>query len=132
MRGFGRCEASAIALHFAWEQCSSSSVWFCATALFPRYLDATLCTVSACADYCVAEFSAARLRLEQVSKAYVLRAPGALGHSPLAATSFITQMGRVLRAAGVRCDLTEKGISGKPTVTHHFKKYALNHAALVG
>ena len=35
-------------------------------------------------------------------------------------------------APGVRCDLTEKGSSGKPTVTHQCKKYALNHAALVG
>ena len=84
------------------------------TAPLCRFLDATLCPVSACADYCVAEFSAVRLRLEHTSKAYVLRAPGALGHTPIAATSFTTQMGRVLRAAGVRCDLTERGISAKP------------------
>ena len=104
----------------------------CAIAILTRYLDVTLCPVSACADYCIEEFSAARLRLEHISKAYVLRAVGALGHSPVAATSFTIQIGRVLRASGVRCDLNEKGISGKPTVTYHLKKYAVNNAALVG
>lgn len=35
--------------------------------------------------------------------------------------------------AGVKCDLSEKpGASGKPTVTHQLKKYAVALAALVG
>ncbi len=61
----------------------------------------TLCPVSAAAGLCVSEFSnAARLRLEHLEKAYVLRAPSALGHTILSATSFTKQIGAVLREAG--------------------------------
>ena len=66
-----------------------------------RYLDVTLCPVSAFADLCIAEFgNTARLRLEHLEKAYVLRAPSALGHTILSATSFTKQIGVVLREAG--------------------------------
>ena len=107
----------------------------------------------------MSELTPSRLRLEHLNKGYLLRAPSALGQSPLSSSAFISQMGQVLRAAGragccsgtqsvvgvcrlgssmvlagagVRCDLTEKGVSGKPTVTHNLKKYALNLAGLVG
>ena len=44
--------------------------------------------------------------------------------------NLVTQ--QVKAGVGVRCNLTEKGVSGKPTVTHNLKKYALNLAGLVG
>ncbi|KAK9807650.1 hypothetical protein WJX72_005346 [[Myrmecia] bisecta] len=105
----------------------------CEASAAVRYLDVTLCPVSAFADLCIAEFSnTARLRVEHLEKAYVLRAPSALGHTILSATSFTKQIGVVLREAGVSCDLSDKGSAGKPTVTHQLKKFAIAQAALVG
>ncbi|KAK9811715.1 hypothetical protein WJX72_008890 [[Myrmecia] bisecta] len=104
----------------------------CEASAAVRYLDVTLCPVSSFADLCVAEFSnAARLRVEHLEKAFVLRAPSGLGHSVLSATTFTKQIGACLRAAGVQCDLSEKGASGKATVTHQCKKFAVAQAALV-
>ncbi|KAK9816893.1 hypothetical protein WJX72_006860 [[Myrmecia] bisecta] len=104
----------------------------CEASAAVRYLDVTLCPVSSFADLCVAEFSnAARLRVEHLEKAFVLRAPSGLGHSVLSATTSTKRIGACLRAAGVQCDLSEKGASGKATVTHQCKKFAVAQAALV-
>ena len=87
--------------------------------LVHRFFDVELCPVSvSAADHIVAELSQPRLRFEHLGKAFVLRAPSGLGHASISAQSFTAHIGRTLRAAGVRCDLTEKGASGKPSVCH--------------
>ena len=75
----GRCEASACVRFFHWQ----------------------LCPVSAAADRVVCELSGPRLHLETLAKCHIMRAPASLGDKPMASSWFTTQVGQVLRDAGM-------------------------------
>ena len=66
-----------------------------------RYFGFELCPVSAASDLAVMEFgSPGRLRLDAVQTQHVLRAPRSPGNKPMAASTLIQQVGKLLRQAG--------------------------------
>ena len=90
-----------------------------------RHLLLESCPVGALADLAVHEFgSPGRLCEQNLLRGYIFHAPNCPFQTKMAESTVTEQVGKLLRAVGVHCDLTVLE-GGKHCVTHALKKYSL-------